>query len=150
MVKWSKWIPIEDATARNGRFAGMFGLYQIRAVSRSAKPIPIARLVGVDKQGLLYLGRSGHQKRSSSRTIPNRLKEFVKQHHSGGKTYARAARIMRRLEKFSKHHLEVCALSLRDRAINKAETTHLRRYFGRFGELPPCNSTLPSIEVIGG
>lgn len=150
MGRWSKWIPIDEAAAPGGRFASKFGLYQIRAVGRSGRPLRIPRLAAVDASGLLYIGRSGHKGRSPNRTIANRLREFLKEHHSGGKTYAKAAAVLRRMGRFSGHVLEVSGVGLSDGQINRHETVQLRRYFKAYGELPPCNSSLPNMEVIDG
>ena len=140
MARWTSWLPIEDAASRDGPFGGMFGLYQIRAVSRTGAPIPIQRFAGSDSHGVIYIGRSGYFNRSENRTIANRIGEFIRQGHSGGKTYARADLVLRRIRRFSQHVLEVRGMILPDDEISAGEAKELRRYFNAYAELPPCNS----------
>lgn len=43
MGRWTKWMGIEEAKERNGKLKE-YGLYHIRAVKPSEKPIPIPRM----------------------------------------------------------------------------------------------------------
>jgi len=148
MGRWSGWLPIDLAATTSGPLAASYGIYQIRAVSRPKKPIRIPRLGGYDQRGLMYIGRSGHRVKSPNRTLARRLQEFLGQHHSGGITYAKALAVLRRARRYSKHLLEVRVMELTDRTINASEVEQLRRYFRSYAELPPCNSSLPRLEVI--
>lgn len=143
MGKWSDWVEIELAKSSSGPFDN-FGIYQIRAVAPSNEPIPICRLVGIDSLGILYVGRSGYRYQRSKRTIANRIREFVRQQHSGGITYASARKVLQQSPKFSQHRLQVRAMFLPDDKIGKAESSVLNDYFSIYAELPPCNSSLPT------
>ena len=140
MKRWTRWMNTEEAQTRNGVLE-KFGLYQIRAVGPSGTPIPICRLKQVDLDGILYVGRSGVQTRSPSRTVANRIREFLEKHHSGGITYAKAALRLKGHARFAGHRLQVRALFLPDTAITIEETRVLEQYFKKYAELPPCNSS---------
>lgn len=139
MPRWTKWAYIEKTQAKKGAFDRL-GIYQIRAVTPAGNPIPVPRLAGVDKQGILYAGRSGYL---AHRSVPNRIREFVHEHHSGGITYARAKTLLNKTPKFLGHRLQVRAMLLNQKAISSAESKTLQDYFSKYGELPPCNSALP-------
>ena len=143
MSRWSDWIDIELAKSRHGPLND-FGIYQIRAVTPSGEPIPISRIVGVDSSGIVYMGRSGYRHQRSKRTVANRIREFLRRRHSGGVTYARAKETLQRASQFSDHCLQVRAMLLADEEIDAMESDVLRDYFSRHGELPPCNSQLPT------
>jgi hypothetical protein len=121
MGLWSDWIDIELARSWRGPFND-FGIYQVRAVTSRGEPIPINRLVAVDPSGTLYIGRSGYRRRSSNRTIANRIREFVQQQHSGGIAYARANPVLQRVPHFSGHRLQVRAMFLADEEIDAEES----------------------------
>lgn len=131
---------MKAAQLRRGPLNG-HGIYQIRAVTAAGTPIPIPRVRGVDAQGILYGGRSGFWSKSRSRTIANRIHEFDVERHSGGITYAKARRRLKRTERFAGHVLQVRAAFLEDRQIVLKETSVLDQYFAKYGELPPCNSS---------
>jgi hypothetical protein len=143
MDRWSDWIDIELAKSQHGLLSD-FGVYQIRVVTPSGEPISISRMVGVDSLGILYVGRSGYRHQRSKRTVANRIREFLRQQHSGGVTYARAKDTLQRASQFSDHRLQVRAMFLPDEEIDAKESGILRDYFSRHGELPPCNSQLPT------
>lgn len=103
-MRWTSWIELEDTKSRNGRLKG-FGVYEIRIVGRTGSPIPIHRLVGTDRNGVIYIGRSGFRSRGTGRTIANRIREFDAQYHSGGITYAKAQKVLRHVSRFLLHRL---------------------------------------------
>lgn len=142
MSTWTDWIDIERAELKQGPLND-FGVYEIRAVNSKGQPIPISRLVGVDRLGCLYVGRSGFRHQKTRRTIANRIKEFLRGPHSGGTTYARAKTTLQQGQKFSSHRLQVRAIFLPDDKIELEESKALYGYFRRHAELPPCNSALP-------
>ena len=145
MEDWSDWIAIASARARHGPFA-FHGIYQVRCTDRSGAPLPIHRLVGVDKTGLLYIGRSGLPSRSERRTVANRLDEFMRQEHSGGKTYVFAAAVMGGDPSLEGHRLEARGRRLPESEIERLEDAELTQYLMRHGELPPCNSKMPAVK----
>lgn len=137
------WKQIEIVAESRKEYFHSFGVYEIAVVNAKGKPIPIARLAGVDKSGLLYIGRSGFRNQKTKRTITKRIKEFLNGPHSGGETYDIAFKVLSKTQKFSKHRLKVRASILPDRQIIPKETKLLKKYFLKYGELPPLNSSIP-------
>lgn len=140
MGRWAKWMGIEEAKERNGKLKE-YGLYQIRAVKPSGKPISIPRMRMTDPDGILYIGRSGLKGMSPARTLANRIREFENEQHSGGITYFRAASRLKGVPRYAGHQLEIRAMFLPDAMIVQAEAEVLASYFWKFAELPPCNSS---------
>ena len=143
MGRWTKWLGIEGAKERNGKLKE-YGLYQIRAIKPSGKPIPIPRMRMTDPDGILYIGRSGLQGKSPARTLANRIRKFENKHHSGGITYADAAARLKGVSRFAGHRLEVRAMFLPDAMIVLEEARIINSYFRKYAELPPCNSSAGS------
>ena len=140
MTKWTDWMPIDAAIVGNRKLA-KHGIYQIRAITPRGKPIRINRLLGTDTEGILYVGRSGFKLRSPSRSISNRLREFLARRHSGGITYAKACSCLNGARRFVGHELEVRAMFVDDTQIAATEARVLAKYFETHAELPPCNSS---------
>lgn len=145
MNNWTDWIDIDLAKSKRGPLND-FGVYEIRAIDSKGVPIAISRLVGVDDLGVLYIGRSGYRHQKTERTIANRIREFLRQTHSGGVTYERARQTLSQSQKFSDHRLQVRAMFVPDEKIDSTERTLLHNYFSKHGEVPPCNSVLPKSE----
>lgn len=141
MENWTAWLSCESAKDAGGPL-NIFGVYQIRIAS-SDEPFSIARLCAVDREGTIYYGRSGLQNQSSHRTIANRIKEFLRGQHSGGKTYARIKARLGDLPQFRGYRLQFRGMGLIDQDIKNREADLLYRYTTVYGELPPCNSSLP-------
>jgi hypothetical protein len=144
-LEWSTWIDAAEAATRKGPFAH-FGIYQIRAVKPGGEPIPIPRLAGIDPSGTIYIGRSGFERQGTDRFVSNRIREFLNRQHSGGQTYFIACVAIHKHPAFSEHALQVRACRLPDSAIEHAEDVALTQYLMQFGELPPCNSTMPKLK----
>jgi hypothetical protein len=147
--KWGSWHSIDDADSNP---LSRFGIYQIRMVDRAGNPIPVRRIAGLDKGGVIYIGGSGYSKQHAKkpRTMAQRIKEFEKGAHSGGHTY----RLMKddvllvsRKRTYSGHKLQYKAMRLdggNAGMVKEKEIATLARYFKKYGELPPCNSSFPS------
>ena len=145
MTRWSKWCDVQiGEKVPVDNFPDGFGIYQVRAVLRSnlEKPLEIGRLGGIDRSGLLYIGRSGIQSKSPTRTIKNRVNEFLseRKRHSGGETYKSALSSLRKNHAFINHQLQVRGMQLPEEEIKSAESDALKAYVRTFAELPPCNS----------
>ncbi|MBZ0124931.1 MAG: hypothetical protein K8F32_01035 [Rhodocyclaceae bacterium] len=136
-------MSIEEAKERNGKLKE-YGLYQIHAVKPSGKPIPIPRMRMSDRDGILYIGRSGLKRKSPVRTLANRIREFENKQHSGGITYADAASRLKGVPRYAGHQLEVRAMFLPDAMIVQEEARIIKNYFRKYAELPPCNSSAGS------
>jgi hypothetical protein len=142
MSEWMPWYDSKEAKSSRGSLND-FGIYQIRMVNSSGKPLQIERFCAVDAEGLIYFGRSGFRRQKTNRTIANRIREFLQQQHSGGITYARVKPLLDRHSRFGGHHLQIRGQFLPDSDIQKAEAALLNDYLSSYGELPPCNSSQP-------
>lgn len=134
MPKWRKWQPIEDVYHNVGLLAQK-GLYQIRMINPENRTIPIPRLCGVDPEGIVYIGKS-------IRLRP-RIESFLKGRHSGGGLYRLAYQRLRKFQPYRDFSLQFRVIVCAQDEIGVKEANLLRRYFRRFGELPPFNSTVP-------
>jgi hypothetical protein len=143
MGRWSRWLDAELAKLRTGRFND-FGIYQIRIVTPSGKPIQICRIGGIDQTGIIYIGRSGYRLGKTNRTVANRIQEFIKEQHSGGCTYAKAKSVLQKMPQYKGHLLQVRAMFVPNKDIKNTESNELKKYFSSYAELPPCNSSLPN------
>ena len=153
---WSSWQNIEHAKAEQ---RGYYGLYQIRMVNEIGNPLPIQRIAGIDKEGIIYIGRA-----IPRNTLARRIREFQgtaqlkNASHSGGETYV----LMQTNLKYSDHtyknhklqyrvkHLYTDRIELEldeqenfKHKVKKGEEKALADYFNKYAELPPCNSNFP-------
>ena len=136
---WTRWLDINNAK-ENER--GYYGIYQIRIVDKVKKEaLPIPRIGGVDVNGIIYIGKAEPQN-----SLGNRIDAFVKWRHSGGGTYelVRAGLKVKR-HPYWKHQLQYRVTRLLPDKIapDLAEIKELAKYFRKYCELPPCNSTVP-------
>jgi hypothetical protein len=151
---WTAWDDIEQAKPKELDF---FGIYQIRMVNEGGHPLTVNRIMGVDGEGLIYIGKAGPK-----RTLGSRIRRFVKvsqwakARHSGGETYVLLSVNLIRLEHaYRKHRVQYRVMrvggvgsqtggqeTLRQK-IEEEESKALADYFHKYGELPPCNSSFP-------
>ena len=134
MPKWRKWQAIDSIYSNIG-LLGQKGIYQIRVVDKENKPIPIPRLAGIDPEGIVYTGKSVR--------LRPRIEDFLGGRHSGGGTYFLVYRHLIRSERFKNHSLQFRVLACEESALEVKEANILRKYFHKFCELPPFNSTVP-------
>lgn len=147
MNHWSEWVEIERARSGEGRFAH-FGIYHIRAVNQSGSPITVGRLAGIDRAGILYIGRSGFRWQKTQRTLGNRIDEWLKGGHSGGFRFQGLKPALDSSPAFRGHRLQARAKVLPDIEIEKAEVVSLQDYLSLYAELPPINSSMPSAKSL--
>jgi hypothetical protein len=134
MPNWSKWQAIESVYD-NTDLQGRKGLYQIRMVDSNNQAIPIPRLRGIDTEGVAYIGQSVR--------LRKRIEDFLRGYHSGGGMYYLAYQRLKRCEPYRGHSLQIRFMVCTEADMKTRETNMLRRYFRRFCELPPFNSTVP-------
>jgi len=153
---WSSWESIEQAKFKE---RGYFGIYQIRVVDGVGVPLSVGRIVGVDQEGVIYIGKAG-----PVQTLAKRIHKFEsvsklgKAKHSGGETYILLKmKLLFSDHTFKNHKLQYKVVHLdTDRIepelsgqenfklkIEKEEINALADYFIKYGELPPCNSIFP-------
>jgi hypothetical protein len=133
MARWEKWRPIEQVY-NNIDLLNKKGLYQIRMVDADNKPLPIPRIGGTDLKGIIYIGKSIQ--------LRKRIEAFLRGQHSGGGLYWLAYRRLKTREPYRGHFLQFRVMASTSKNIATKETEMLRRYFRRFCELPPFNSTV--------
>ena len=118
MRKWSKWHDCDElkSESKYERWKNRYSIYQIRRVDMKGRAMPVPRIYGTDKNGIIYIGRSGPGKNATqtNRSLGNRIWEFShNDHHSGSERY---------------HQVE------------SEEENALIEYFNKYGEYPPYNS----------
>lgn len=149
---WGSWHEIERANFNERDY---FGIYEIQMVNQLGHPIPISRIGGIDKEGIIYIGRSGLKR---PRTLSRRLHEFQIGKHSGAKTYELVSEVLERLKPaYSNHKLQYRAIHL---PVDKVkgdmpeivfkEGRALGDYFSKYAELPPCNSNFSWFKLFWG
>jgi len=132
---WGAWHSIENIR-HDIDVLHKQGLYQIRMVSPSNKPLPIPRLVGVDNGGIIYIGKSVE--------LRTRIGNFYSGKHSGGGMYNLVRLKLRRHKPYKNYLLQYRYMKTSDeKVMENTERNILRRYFREYYELPPFNSTVP-------
>jgi hypothetical protein len=134
MARWRKWRAIEEVYY-DLDLLDKEGLYQIRMVDRNNVPISIPRIKGIDTEGILYMGKSVR--------LRPRIEAFWRGSHSGGGFYYRAYRRLRKYKPYKEHSLQCRVMAITESDTTAKERSMLQRYFRRFCELPPFNSTVP-------
>lgn len=135
MGNWGKWINIENVY-HDIDLLDKQGLYQIRMVNTFNNPLPIPRLVGIDESGIIYIGKSVE--------LRTRIENFYCGRHSGGGMYNLVRLQLRRHTPYNGYMLQYRCMKITDEQImKKTEVNLLRRYFRKYCELPPFNSTIP-------
>jgi hypothetical protein len=116
-------------------------VYQIRLSSES-KPVVIARFLAEDSEGLLSIGMTNDMER--------RRRAFVRSLRKGrGHSEGNLLWV---LDRFSQHREWRCGAEYEYRyaPVENESVAHtqeellLKRYFLRFGEVPPLNSAIPN------
>lgn len=114
------------------------GTYTIIAFSDSKKPIALNRVGGIDKDGILYHGKTGNiqdRLRMLWRTIQ---KDYKANAHPFGKRYKEFA-ILRKLFPISTL-VVTCSI---EKSPETAESKLIKDYVNKYGEVPPFNSAIP-------
>jgi hypothetical protein len=111
------------------------GVYKIQCI-QNKKPIKINRVLGIDDQGILYIGKSVNL-RERLRILKRSLNQKTKvTGHTFGKKYFEN----KKLEKiFPLNSLYVSFITTSEPKTR--ETELLNKYFAKFGEVPPFNSS---------
>lgn len=130
---WTDWHPADEqlAATLDREHGSREALYMVATDDEDGKPIPVPRVLGIDSEGVLYLGRG-------------QLADRVADARSAAKAGSGAH------EKVRKAHGMAARLSGQPRpllfawiVVEKADAAELRwleGYEQKFGELPPCNS----------
>ena len=114
------------------------GVYTIIALSNSNKPNALNRVGGIDKDGILYYGKTGNiqdRLRMLWRTIQ---KDYKANAHPFGKRYKEFA-ILRKSFPIS---TLVVTFSI-EKSPEIVESKLIKYYVNKYGEVPPFNSAIP-------
>lgn len=145
--KWTDWDNIKNAS-NNAR--AYYGVYKIGLIDASRNPIPVKRIHGEDKEGIIYIGRA--RPYLSLATRINQFNKIIK--HSGAGTYFLLMLCLAQYEDTSSYDLQytvyrMCStetisknndLEREKNMIIEKERNVLAEYFQKYCELPPCNS----------
>jgi len=124
------------------------GIYFLVATLSDGHSKPIGRALGTDAEGVLYVGRSGAKQ---GRRLFDRLKEFWvtanglrrKDSHSAGTRYKNC--LLWEM-KYPLERIKVVWRTMPHATPKKliaAESREIRKYFNKYGEVPPLNASLP-------
>ncbi|GAI36377.1 unnamed protein product, partial [marine sediment metagenome] len=112
--------------------------------------VPISRLFGKDKSGLLSIGQSVH--------LRSRIQQFYKvakemagffKHSAGDRLFlARLCASASSNNYFSNKIIQVSFITLQSKMeAEELEERLLKCYFKKYGELPPLNNSMPDRNV---
>lgn len=141
-LKWTRWRGVREAAGYNKA-----AVYRIRIKLRR-KPVRVRRFLGADASGILSVGMTGN--------MDSRRRQFIRGltrgvGHSEGNLLRLLVRHCGLRRKIGTFVLEYQYAPTRSRrAAGRAETTLLKRYVKRLGEVPPLNSVIPSRYDTGG
>ena len=113
------------------------GVYKLHCLyeENNSKFIPINRILGVDQEGVLYIGKASQ----ICTRIGDLMKSLSPSHksfnHPAGIRYASNKKLQ---ESFSFNRLCVTVLPSED--PNDSEVYEMRKYFEQYGEVPPFNA----------
>jgi len=147
MSNWSKWQDISSIKNLARELSKVSGVYKIRLSDSAGRPIPVGRLLGIDKKGVLAIGESVN--------LGGRLKEFHSAYtagkfgrHSVGDRLFLV--LMCQYSRFKTNYqnnswLQFRVMKLSSKAAAQAEEERLlKNYFKAHGELPPLNGNMPN------
>lgn len=139
----SDWIELGQALDNSTDEFHLCGVYEIRGIDKSGKPISIPRIGKHDKSGISYIG-------STTRTFARRLSEFVNRpdNHPGGRTFRMAHKVFSKSPSFADFLLQVKIYPFPKKQVNVEESKRITRYFKEFGEVPPINLTFPERQSL--
>ena len=113
------------------------GVYKLHCIDEEndSKFIPINRILGVDQEGVLYIGKAD--------VIHNRIGDLWKSLSPNYKTLNHHAGIRYRSNQKLQGSFpfdRLCVTVLPSENPNDAELHEMRKYFAEFGEVPPLNA----------
>ncbi len=141
-LQWTRWREVEDSAEHKGP-----AVYRIR-IKIGGHPAHLRRFLDTDAAGILSVGMTGN--------MDARRKQFIRglargAGHSEGNLLWLLVRYSRLRRKLGSFVLQYQYASTRSReAAGRFETTLLKKYVKRFGEVPPLNSVIPSRYDKGG
>lgn len=130
-LEWSQWVPLKplDLTIVSSNS----GVYQMRWTI-NGKPKPINRVNGVDKSGLIYIGKAKNLKRRLKALYRGIIKERLTRH-----TAAYTYMFDEFDKKFKPEQLEVRWAELPEEEIDDCEWLLISDYIKAYLDTPPLN-----------
>jgi len=127
-------IHLYDQITHNFQESG--GIYKLFCLenSREGKVIAINRLLKIDKEGILYIGRTNCFFKRIIDLKKSLSPEYKTLLHKCGRLYSRNSAIRNRF-KFE----NLCVILEHSEEPHHLETEALKKYFNTFGEIPPFN-----------
>ncbi len=136
--KWCEWKEIDQPTVYCSH-----AVYQLRYVDASASPCSIARFLGADPAGILYIGERASMEQARI-DIKAGIDSWNK--HMAGimihilRRYSEAFRQRHTQSRLQYRFEEHASKESRKRR----EERLIKEYVVRFGEVPPLNSAIPN------
>jgi hypothetical protein len=136
-MKWTPWKKIEAPSERSEPAA-----YRIALLDAAGVPLPLSRMLGIDRDGLLSIGKTT--------SMESRRRQFVSgmtrcYGHSEGNLLHLLLRYSRLKEIVANATIVYQFVDAStDKEAKSAEARLLKDYLIRFGELPPLNSAIPN------
>ena len=110
------------------------GIYELVALDKAGKLVPIPRVCGVDRRGVLYIGQTVN--------LFRRMLRLYRRRHIATVVYSNRPKIRRLAPKLGVRYTPCEALP------KDEELKRLTRYVDQFGELPPLNTqAFPSDKI---
>lgn len=135
-MRWSNWKSFINVDWK--RIPINPGVYYIRCVNNSGRPINIVRLGGVDKEGIIYIGETGRKLRNRLQDFWETAHDYKLNRHRAGWNYS----YWGYGKKFPLKYLQVSYMSCRNKEHSqRVETECLVEYRKKkkYIDLPPLN-----------
>jgi hypothetical protein len=140
---WSEWIAIDGVAKYEDPALDAGGVFELRAVDPDCQPVSIARFLGADTGGVLYIGSSRSSIRSRLKRLPFARRKGVRVEPVGYRLF-----LLDQIPAFQTS-LANTSLEIRFAEVEfpkDQESRLVRLYVEQYGELPPLNS-LPGAGV---
>jgi len=137
---WSQWADIHQPAAY-----GSHAVYQLRYVDSSGLPCSVARFLGADPTGLLYIGERASMEQARTDILTGI--ESWNKHMAGIMIHIlrRYSEAFRRQHNESQSHLQYrFERHASEESRKLREERLIKDYVIQFGEAPPLNSAIPN------
>ena len=150
MSNWSKWQDISPIKNLAGELSKVSAVYKIRLSDSAGRPIPVGRLLGIDKKGVLAIGESVNLARRIKELYKAYIGDRFMRHSVGDRLFlvlvCQYSHFKTTYQNNSRVQFVVMKLSNKTEAETEEERL-LKDYFKTYGELPPLNSLMPDKHI---
>lgn len=131
--KWTDWFNIDDKCDYQRS-----GVYKVRLANANGNAYKLERLLRADKEGIMCIGRASDMKQRNAHFL-SAIKAVYG--HSELNLVYYLKKYTGFKKKFKNSQFQYC---FRKCSKSKSEEEKLiKKYFKKFGEVPPLNSTIP-------